>query len=139
MPGGDEVAPDPIQQGYFFFLAAFFFAIVRITSLREPAGGGEGLHPLPAVARRYFFFFFAAFFFATERLTSLFVESGAEERAPPAVMWPYFFFFLAAFFFAAMRSHPLSGLDPRPRCASQKPIASRRSLSACSRPRRSWW
>jgi hypothetical protein len=117
-------------------LAAFFFAIVRITSLREPAGGGEGLHPLPATARRYFFFF-AAFFFATERFTSLSVESGAGELAPPAVTSPYFFFFLAAFFFAAMRSHPLSGLDPRPKRASQKPIASRRSLSACSRPRRS--
>ena len=118
-------------------MAAFFFAIVRITSLREPVGGGEGLHPLPAIARRYFFFF-AAFFFATERLTSLSVES-VRGAGSPAVTSRYFFFFLAAFFFAAMRSHPLSGLDPRPERASQKPIASRRSLSACSRPRRSWW
>jgi hypothetical protein len=79
---GVRVAPDPIR-GYFFFFAAFFFATLHLTSLHGPAGGGEGLHPLPAVARHYFFFFFAAFFFATLYLTSLPLD--CRRRAPDGV------------------------------------------------------
>ena len=55
--------PPVREHGYyfFFFLAAFLVATVRITSL---LGGREGLHPLPARSRHGYFFFLAAFFFA---------------------------------------------------------------------------
>jgi hypothetical protein len=55
----EAATPHPATPYFFFFLAAFFFAIEHLTSSPH----GDRTTP-PSGSAPYFFFFLAAFFFA---------------------------------------------------------------------------